>query len=526
MGSIRPRSVAEYAQMLWRRKLIFLSIAGATMIAAYIIISRLPDTFESKAAIVVTSKMDDRQSIADRVAAVRERLSSRALLESVAQRHLLASSSTNQSMDLAINRLRKDIKVETFMRGDFPERLSLTYKNDNPQVAKDVATDLVAVFGSMNEALEKQLADETENLNAELNDVETRLTQISQRSIYRGSGGSSRPRIDLNAVRAERSAAQSSIETLTDKQFSLEREIAQQKQQIAEQQKIVKAAPSEARSSSSYGVLLVRKAELQAQIKDYTAQYTDQNPKVIQARAQLDEINRQIAQLSTEAQGGGAANSTEARELRTLERELARMETELAITNRAIERKQQAIASSPTTRAAISSNVPTISTPVASTAAADAPVAGNNVERLKNRYDSLLRRQERLQNVRATAAGLDPGLFQIVDMPAVPEIPTGPNRLKLLGLALILALALGLAVVIILEIPKLYSIHDDRDVEYYLGAPVIVLIPETLTPSERGHAKRLLAMRVVGMLILTLIIIPVLIFLFSNLKVFQLLASR
>jgi uncharacterized protein involved in exopolysaccharide biosynthesis len=511
--------------MLWRRKLIFLSIAGATMIAAYIIISRLPDTFESKAAIVVTSKMDDRQSIADRVAAVRERLSSRALLESVAQRHLLATSSTNQSMDLAINRLRKDIKVETFMRGDFPERLSLTYKNDNPQLAKDVATDLVAVFGSMNEALEKQLADETENLNAELNDVETRLTQISQRSIYRGSGGSSRPRIDLNAVRAERSAAQSSIETLTDKQFSLEREIGQQKQQIAEQQKIVKAAPSEARTSSSYGVLLVRKAELQAQIKDYTAQYTDQNHKVIQARAQLDEINRQIAQLSTEAQGGGAANSTEARELRTLERELARMETELAITNRAIERKQQAIASSPTARAA-SSTAPTISTPVAATSAADAPVAGNNVERLKNRYDSLLRRQERLQNVRATAAGLDPGLFQIVDMPAVPEIPTGPNRLKLLGLALILALALGLAVVIILEIPKLYSIHDDRDVEYYLGAPVIVLIPETLTPSERGHAKRLLAMRVVGMLILTLVIIPVLIFLFSNLKVFQLLASR
>jgi hypothetical protein len=83
-----------------------------------------------------------------------------------------------------------------------------------------------------------------------------------------------------------------------------------------------------------------------------------------------------------------------------------------------------------------------------------------------------------------------------------------------------------LIVVMILEIPKLYSIHDDRDVEYYLGAPVIVLIPETLTPSERGRAKRLLAMRVVGMLILTMIIIPVLIFLFNNFKVFQLLASR
>ncbi len=525
MGSIRPRSFAEYAQMLWRRKLLFLSIAGATLIAAYIIISRLPDTYESKAAIVVTSKMDDRQSIADRVAAVRERLSSRTLLESVAQRHLLATGPANQTLDMAINRLRKDIKVETFMRGDFPERLALTYKNNDPQVAKDVATDLVAVFGSMNQALEKQLADETENLNTELNEVENRLTQISQqRSFHRVAGGSSRPRIDLNAVRAERNAAASSIETLTDKQFSLEREIAQQKQQIAEQQKIVKAAPSEARSSSSYGVLLVRKAELEAQIKDYTAQYTDKNPKVIQAHAQLEEINRQIAQLSADGQGGGGMNSSEARELRTLERELSRMETELAITNRALERKKQALETSPNI-AAVTSSAPVISTPAPSSG--EAPITGgDNIERLKNRYDSLLRRQERLQNVRATAAGLDPGLFQIVDMPSVPEMPTGPDRVKLLGLALILALALGLTAVIIVEIPKLFSIHDDRDVEYYLGAPVIVLIPETLTPSEHGRAKRLLAMRVIGMLILAMVIIPVLIFLLNNLKVFQLLASR
>ena len=525
MGSIRPRSFSEYAQMLWRRKLLFLSIAGATMIAAYIIISRLPDSYESKAAIVVTGKTDERQAIADRVAAVRERLSSRQLLEAVAQRHGLATDQSASSLDTAINRLRKDTKVETFMRGDFPERLTLTYKNNNPQLAKEVATDLVSVFGNMNQALEKQMAEESEALNTELNDIENRLNQISQRrSFRRVSTGGGRPRIDLNAVRAERAAASSSIETLTDKQFSLEREIAQQKQQIAEQQKLVKAAPGEARSSSSYGVLLVRKAELEAQIKDFTAQYTDKNPKVIQARAQLDEINRQIAQLNTDNQGG-TQNSAEARELRTLERELGRMETELAITNRALDRKRQALESTPEIPATVAS-APTLPSPVVSAEAGEPAAIGDNAERLKNRYDSLLRRQERLQNVRFTAAGLDPGLFQIVDMPAAPEIPTGPDRLKLLGLALILALGLGLLAVISFEIPRLFAIQDDRDVEYYLGAPVIVLIPETLTPTEHGRAKRLLAMRVAGMVLLGALIIPVLIFLLNNLKVFQLLASR
>src|ERR1044072_5569505 len=198
MGSIRPRSFSEYAQMLWRRKLLFLSIAGATMIAAYIIISRLPDTYESKAAIVVTGKTDERQAIADRGAAVRERLSSRQLLEAVAQRHGLATDQSASSLDTAINRLRKDTKVETFMRGDFPERLTLTYKNNNPQLAKEVATDLVSVFGNMNQAFEKQMAEESEALNTELNDIENRLNQISQRrSFRRVSTGGGRPRIDL-----------------------------------------------------------------------------------------------------------------------------------------------------------------------------------------------------------------------------------------------------------------------------------------------------------------------------------------
>jgi uncharacterized protein involved in exopolysaccharide biosynthesis len=357
-----------------------------------------------------------------------------------------------------------------------------------------------------------------------LNDIESRLNQISQQRSLRRSSGVSRPRIDLNAVRAERAAAASSLETLADKKYSLEREIAQQKQQIAQQQKIVKAAPSEARSTSSYGVLLVRKAELEAQIKDFATQYTDKNPKVQQARAQLQEINQQIAQLNVEAQGGATMNSPEARELRTLERELSRMETELAITQRAIDRKQQALDSAPSPGSAIAAAAPMVSAPAA--ADGEGYVPGSDADRLKNRYESLLRRQERLEYARMTAAGMDPGLFQIVDLPAVPQTATGPDRWKLLGLGLALALAIGLLTVMAFEVPKLFSIRDDRDVEYYLGAPVIILIPESVTPSEQGRAKRLLAMRVVGMLLLAAVVVPAMIFLFNNLRVFQLLASR
>ncbi|MFP5263023.1 MAG: Wzz/FepE/Etk N-terminal domain-containing protein [Blastocatellia bacterium] len=523
MGSIRARSFTEYLQMIWRRRLVLLLVTSAMFIAAFIVINRLPDIYEARASVVVTGKHDDRQAIADRVAAVRERLTSRQFLESVAQRHTIPAGATRGgTIEAAVGRMRRDIKLDTQMRGDFPEMLSIKYRNSDPQVANDVATDLVSIFGNMNEAVEKQMADEAAALDAELNQIEGRLDQLSMKRASARGAGSGRPRVDFNALRAERTAAASSIDTLTDKQFALEREIAEQKRQIADQQKIVKSAPSEARSNSSYGVLLVRKAELEAQLKDYATQYTEKNPKVTQAQTQLAEINRQIAQLSAGEQGG-PANSAEARELRTLQRELSRMETELQVTQRELERKKQALASTPSAAA-----IP-VGAPVAATSAGPGdltPAPGSEYDRLKDRYEAILKRQESLQYARTTAAGLDPGLFQIVEMPVVPQAPVGPDRLKLTLLALVLSLAVGLAVAVAFEIPGLFSIRDDRDVEYYLGAPVIVLIPETLTPSEQGRTRRLLLTRALGLLLLAAILVPALVLLLNNLRVFHVLAGR
>lgn len=523
MGSIRARSFTEYLQMIWRRRLVLLVVTSAVLIAAMIVINRLPDIYEAHASVVVTGKHDDRQAIADRVAAVRERLTSRQFLESVVQRHTLPAGTTRSGViETAVGRMRKDIKVETQMRGEFPEMLSIKYKNNDPQTAKNVTDDLVSIFGNMNEAVEKQMADESTALDAELNQIESRLDQLSLKRASRGGGGG-RPRVDFNALRAERTAAASSIDTLTDKQFALEREITEQKRQIAEQQKIVKSAPSEARSNSSYGVLLVRKAELEAQLKDYATQYTDKNPKVTQAQTQLAEINRQIAQLSAGEQGG-PANSSEARELRTLQRELARMETELEVTQRELNRKKQALAASPAA-GALSAGAP-VTASISAESSDPGLITGSEYDRLKDRYEAILKRQQSIQYARTTSAGLDPGLFQIVEMPVVPQAPVGPDRLKLTLIAFVLALVLGLAVAIAFEIPGLFSIRDDRDVEYYLGAPVIVLIPETLTPSEQGRTRRLLLTRAIGLLLLAAILVPALVLLLNNLRVFHVLAGR
>ncbi len=492
------------------------------LISTFLIIRRLPDYFQSSASVVVSGEQQDRQAVSARVATITERIDSRSFLESLIKRHnLYPEEMRNDGVEAAIARMRKDIKIDTKYRGDDPETLTIVYRYSDPATAKNVATEMISAFGRMNDAVEQQVTDESGKVASEISEIETRLDQLGQQRAVAAARSRAAARIQSvsSEIRAQRIAARSSSEELSNKQYALQQQIAQQKQQIEDQEKIVKSAPTDTHAGGSYGVLLVRKAEINAQLKEYATQYTDQNPKVIQARTQLAEVNRQIEQLNASSQQGAPVSSPEARELRAMQRELARMQTELEVTRRELENKKQTLDSTPAVSA--------VSVPVASTGPAIANISTeNDVERLRDRYNALLRKQESLQNMQVAAAGLDPGVFQIVDLPAESQMASGPNRTRLILVALALALVVGLAVAAAVEFPHLLRIHDDRDTQYYLGAPVIALIPETLTPVEQGRTRRLAFTRTLGLFLLSAALVPLLVFLLGHLKIFQALAIR
>ncbi|HWP43175.1 MAG TPA: Wzz/FepE/Etk N-terminal domain-containing protein, partial [Blastocatellia bacterium] len=509
MASFRPRTLTEYMQLFWRRRWLILSVTVIMLISTFFIISRIPDVYESRASIVVAGAHNDWAEVNARFAALSERLTSRSFLETIAERNNLYNPSSGDSpeaaMEAAVNRLRDNMRLEPKYRSERPESLVIYYRNTDPATTKSVTTDLVSLFAKMNEAIEKQMDEEANAIQAELKQVEEQLDQLDQ---GRAAAAASRRAAARSAgtaseIRAQRLAASSSAATLSDRVYALEKQIAEQKRLIAEQQKIVESAPSDARAASSYGVLLVRKAELEAQIKDYSAQYTDKNPKMISARNQLDQINRQIAELSGGDRQGAAPNSAEARELRNLKRELSRMETELEVTRRELARKKSALETLPSV--GFGPVTASISTGGDSTPAAGAT---SDLDRLRNRFELLLKREDSLDRLRMAAAGLEPGLFQIVDMPSEPQMPVGPDRMKMRLLALLGALGFAILVAAALEAPRLFSIHDDSDVRYYLGAPVLALIPETLTPAERGRTRRLRLARILMLILAAAVLVP------------------
>ncbi len=498
------------------------------LLAAPAVILSIQKLYESRALIVVSGAIYDKTANGAQVAAVTEQITSRANLEAIIQRYNLFAPVTK--MDATVAQFAKDIKFETKYRSDsqgFPESFTVAYRHTDPVIAQRVVSDLVGVFDQANKTLAQQAAEEMQRVKKEIAGVDTKLGHANARRIasaYRSSAAS-RAAGAIERQRAERNVISSSLETLKDRRFALEAQIADQKRHIAQQEEVVRTAPPPADDlrPGNYGALLKRKADLEAQIQEYSSKFTDRYPKLGLAREQLAEVNRRIAEASAGGeQARATAASPAATELRNLRRELSRLETDLEVVNREIARKQQAASLIPSSGIA-PSYVPAPSVPIM-----DAPTGPGDyaTEGLRDRYTSLLKREDALQEFQPSTAGPGTPFFQMVDQPNIPESPAGPIRSRLMMIALGLSLVIGVLAVAAVEARKMSMICDERDVSYFLGVPVVALIPETLTIPERGRVRQQLFIRRLLYLGLGLAAVPVVALLLNATKLFQILGSK
>jgi uncharacterized protein involved in exopolysaccharide biosynthesis len=526
MGIMRPRGPFEYLGILWRKKLLIILVAASVSIATLEIIRRIPNVYESHSLIVISNQVygnNDPSLSSPPLSALTQRMTSQGNLTEIVRRYDLYPQTPGVAPNsgAAVERLRKAVKIDIKMRNyypDAPESLTISYRYTDPVIAKRVVADLISIFDETNAAIRRQAATELERFRAQVAEMETQLhglaPQRDQALLRSGSHDNA-----SSAVRAQRLAATDSIGALGDKEFMLVRQIDEQKRQIAEQEKLVSSAAPASRiaSNSAYGVLLARRAEVEGQIKDLARSATEKNPKMIQAKSQLAAINQEIARLeaASGANSGAALNSAspEASELRAMRRELQRLETELDVARRDMSRKTMSLKELP--------NEP----PPEAASTARLNEAKSEYDRLMGRYNWLMDKQDALQKLTG-GDGRNVEMYQVIDAPLARSAPVGPNRrlLKMIGFGI--ALALGLLVASAREIPSLFLIHNDRDVEYYLGTPVLAMIPETLTAPQRARRRVLWGLRWLGLAALLGAMIPALVIVLDRTQVFQILANR
>jgi hypothetical protein len=140
-------------------------------------------------------------------------------------------------------------------------------------------------------------------------------------------------------------------------------------------------------------------------------------------------------------------------------------------------------------------------------------------------YDQLLLQQQKI-TLGADAASQQQGEgIEVVDPANLPSKPVAPKRFMLSGLGLAFGLGLGLLLTAIFEVPGLLTIQSTEDARHYTGLPVLISVPELLTPAEARAIPRRRRLLLAAAVTLTIVTIPVLALALKATHVFEFLSS-
>src|SRR5262245_24619842 len=92
MEILRPRGLSEYLRILWRKKLLVILVAASVSVAAFLIIRRIPNVYESHALIVISNQgngNNDPSLSSPPLSALTERMTSQGNLTEIVLRYSL-----------------------------------------------------------------------------------------------------------------------------------------------------------------------------------------------------------------------------------------------------------------------------------------------------------------------------------------------------------------------------------------------------------------------------------------------------
>ena len=114
MESLRPRGLIEYFEIFWRKKLLIILVAVPVVIAAFLVIRRIPNSYESHALIFISNLgagNDDRLLPGASLAALTQQMTSYGSMAAIIRRYDLYHQAAGQVPDLnsQVERMRKAV---------------------------------------------------------------------------------------------------------------------------------------------------------------------------------------------------------------------------------------------------------------------------------------------------------------------------------------------------------------------------------------------------------------------------------
>ena len=533
----RQRSPSEYLKIIRRRKwLIVLPVIAVTCAVSWVVY-RLPNVYESVTLIVVRpSTLPNNvvstiteDSLTRQLTSITQVVTSRSSLEPLIDKYELYKTERlrGEPMESIINMVRGDIRVEVnTSRNDITNGFNITFRGRDPKTTQAVTAELASKY--INEQTHNTVEStssakqffqrQVETAKADLDAVDKRRLDFMEKNVGNLPTEATSLVGQLAGLREQQKALISEVGRLQDRRSASVNQLTLLKKQSQQLRDDVAENTTDPKTTLAWAQLAQRKSELQAEQQRLLTELKPKHPDVLAKQAQIDSITKEMDLMIGEWKEKIKEKQEKLQNRPDLS--VSGLEQEIKLIEGEIKREQKMLDDNQSQIAAILERINNVPG-----AEVQLGAIQREYDEKKATYDSLLQQQARVTLGADAATQLQGGGIDVIDPANLPSQPVAPKRLLLSGVGLAVGLGLGLLLTGIFEIPRLFTVQSVEDARHYIGLPVLISVPQLLTPEEarsRPRRRRLLLAAAVTM---TVAIIPVLALALKATHIFELLSS-
>ena len=483
-GEISVADVKRILRRYWWIPAFITVTLGAIGLAASLV---LPKKYTSSTLVLVEQPTIPKELIKpvitddlnQRMASMKAQILSRSRLETIINKfNLYPQERQTTHMEDLVEKLKSAVHVELIepLAGSAdrePPGFNVSVTFDNPQLAQQICQEITSMFMEQNATGRVAQSNKTTQfLTEQLNEAKAKLDEQDKRlAQFKAEHLVSMPEQEqtnlalLGGMNTQLDAATQAL-TRAQQDKSLNETL------LSNQEASWK---STLRGTQNPETQEQELAALQAQLSSLLAKYTPEHPDVIKVKAQIEELNRRMAEAPAPKPAAPASQASlreppAIQQLRTRIKqdeftiaEMTKRQGQIQDQIRAIQGRLQA-----------------------------SPVVEQQVKELTRSYQTaseiyndLLKKRESSAMATDLEHEQQGENFKVLDAPSLPSSPSFPKKTIFVGGSFGAGLALSLGILYLLAMSD-KAMYSERDVELCLKLPVLTTVPSF---DVRGHGN-------------------------------------
>ena len=518
----RQRRPSEYLKILRRRKwLLILPMIAIASAVAYVVY-RLPDVYESTTLIVVRPSTlptgviptATEDALTRQLASISQVVTSRSSLEPLVAKYKLyeAERGRGEPMELVIQKLHNDIRVEINTgRNDITNGFIIAFRYRDPKIAQAITSELASKYidvqnkdkVSSGEAAKRFIDDQVDQAKAALDEVDKRRFEFLSANLGSTPSEAQGLFTQLNGLREAQKAIIAEVGRLQDRRAAAASNLVLLKESASKNIDELAENITDPKTTLGWANLVSRKAQLEGELTRLQQELTDKHPDVIAKKKEVEKVQEDMDQQIADWQDKIKAKTKKLEGKPNLN--VASLESEINFIDGEIKRQQRRQGETEDTIASIVGRINNVPGVEVQLTAID-----RDYQTKKVALEQLQQQQQRITLNRDADTQQQSETIQVIDSANLPTQPVAPKRLLLSTIGIAVGLGLGLLLTLVLEGPRMLTIQNTEDARHYTGLPVLLAVPELLTPREARAVPRRRRLILAAGMVATLVSIPML----------------